>query len=58
MFLISDGVMKASTKVVQASRRLIIAASVVIDSEEHEIARGSGTFMRSMIKLTQDIGYK
>ena len=55
---VSDGVMKANAKVVQASRRLIIAESVVVDSDEREIARGSGTFIRSMIKLTEEIGYK
>ena len=55
---VSEGMMKANAKVVQASRRLIIAESVVVDSEEQEIARGSGTFMRSMIKLTEEIGYK
>jgi uncharacterized protein (TIGR00369 family) len=53
-----EGVMKATGKVVQASRRLIIAESIVVDSEEREIARGSGTFLRSMIKLTEEIGYK
>ena len=55
---VSEGMMKATGKVVQASRRLIVAESVVVDSEEHEIARGSGTFMRSKIKLTGEIGYK
>ena len=55
---VSEGMMKATGKIVQASRRLIIAESVVVDSEEREIARGSGTFMRSMIKLTEEIGYK
>jgi uncharacterized protein (TIGR00369 family) len=55
---VSEGVMKATGKVVQASRRLIIAESVVVDSKEREIARGSGTFMRSKIKLTEGIGYK
>ena len=55
---VSEGVMKAIGKVVQASRRLIIAESVVVDSKEREIARGSGTFMQSMIKLTEEIGYK
>ena len=55
---VSEGMMKATAKVVQASRRLIIAESVVVDSEEREIARGSGTFMHSMIKLTEEIGYK
>ena len=55
---VSAGVMKATGKIVHASLRLIIAESVVVDSEEREIARGSGTFMRSMIKLTEEIGYK
>ena len=55
---VSVGMMKATGKVLQASRRLIIAESVVVDSEEREIARGSGTFMRSKIKLTEEIGYK
>jgi uncharacterized protein (TIGR00369 family) len=55
---VSEGVMKATGKVVQASRRLIIVESVVVDSEENEIARGSGTFMRSKINLTEEIGYK
>jgi uncharacterized protein (TIGR00369 family) len=55
---ISEGVMKATGKVVQASHRLIIAESVVVDSRKREIARGSGTFLRSKIKLTEEIGYK
>jgi len=55
---ISEGVMSATGKVVQSSRRLIIAESVVVDSNEREIARGSGTFMRSTIQLIEDIGYK
>ena len=55
---VSEGMMKATGKVVQASRRLIIAESIVVDSEEREVARGSGTFMRSMIRLTEEIGYK
>jgi uncharacterized protein (TIGR00369 family) len=55
---VSEGIMKATGKVVQASPRLIIAESVVVDSGEREIARGSGTFMRSKIKLTEEIGYK
>jgi uncharacterized protein (TIGR00369 family) len=55
---ISADVMKATGKVVQASRRLIIAESVVVDSNEREIARGSGTFMPSKNPLTEEIGYK
>lgn len=55
---ISAGMMKATGKVIQASRRLIIAESVIVDSGENEIAHGSGTFMRSNIRLTKGIGYK
>jgi len=55
---ISEGVMKATGKVVQASKRLIIAESVIVDSEEREIARGSGTFMPGKNPLTEEIGYK
>jgi len=55
---ISDGVMKATGKVVQASIRLMIADAVIVDSEGREIARGSGTFMPSKILLTEEIGYK
>ena len=55
---ISEGVMQAIGKVVQASKKLIIAESVVVDSNEREIARGSGTFMRSKIRLAEEIGYK
>jgi uncharacterized protein (TIGR00369 family) len=55
---VSEGVMTATGKVVQASRRLIIVESSVVDSGDREIARGSGTFMRSKIHLTDEIGYK
>jgi len=55
---VSEGLMKASGKVVQASRRLIIAESVVVDSKEREIARGSGTFLPSKIRLADVIGYE
>ena len=55
---ISEGVMSATGKVVQASKRLIIAESVILDSKEREIARGSGTFLPSKNPLTEEIGYK
>jgi len=55
---ISEGVMSATGKVVQASKRLIIAESVILDSKEREIARGSGTFLPSQNPLTEEIGYK
>jgi uncharacterized protein (TIGR00369 family) len=54
---ISEGVLKAFGKVVHRSRNLFIAESEVFDSLGRQIGRGSGTFMRSQIHLTAEIGY-
>lgn len=53
---ISTGELHAHGKVVHASKRLFIADSTLKNSEGEEIGRGSGTFIKSHIKLT-DIGY-
>jgi uncharacterized protein (TIGR00369 family) len=55
---ISEGEMKATGRVVHSSRRLFVAEAELLDSEGREIGRGSGTFMRSSIPLTSDVGYK
>jgi len=55
---ISEGTMKATGKVVYAGARSFIAESVVVDGEGKEIARGSGNFVISKIKLTADMGYR
>jgi uncharacterized protein (TIGR00369 family) len=55
---ISDGTMKARGKVVYAGARSFIAESVVEDAGGREIARGSGNFVISKIKLTADMGYR
>ncbi len=39
------------------SRRLLIAESVLTDQEGRELARGSGSFMKSRVELTPEIGY-
>jgi len=54
---ISEGTMKAVGKVVYAGARSFLAESVVFDGSGTEIARGSGNFVTSKIKLTTDIGY-
>src|SRR5436190_14094688 len=54
---ISEGQMRATGKVVHKSKNLIIADAEVLDSADRQIARGSGTFMRSQIALTPAIGY-
>lgn len=54
---IVEGAMKAVGRVVHQSGRLIIADAEVLDGEGHPLARGTGTFMRSKIPLSADIGY-
>jgi uncharacterized protein (TIGR00369 family) len=54
---VSGGELRAAGTVVQRSRNLILADSVVHDSEGRQVARGSGAFMRSRIALTPEIGY-
>ena len=55
---ISEGTMKATGRVVHAGARAFIAESVVVDGNGAEIARGSGNFVISKIKLTADMGYQ
>ena len=55
---VTEGEMKAAGRVVHQSGRLIIADAEVFDNEGRLLARGTGTFMRSRISLSQDIGYK
>ena len=55
---ISEGTMKATGKVVYAAARSFIADSVLVDDQGKEIARGSGNFVISKIKLTADMGYR
>jgi len=54
---ISGGEMRASGRVVHRSRNLIIADAELLDSADRQIARGTGTFMRSQIPLSPEIGY-
>ena len=55
---VSSGELRASGTVVNRSRNLILADSVVHDAEGRQVARGSGSFMRSQIPLAPEIGYK
>jgi uncharacterized protein (TIGR00369 family) len=55
---ISEGRMRASGRVVYAGARSFLAEAVVVDGDGNEIARGSGSFVTSKIKLSADIGYR
>ncbi len=54
---ISSGEMRATARVVHRSQRLFVAEAEVVDSKGRQIARGSGTFMRSNVALSPEIGY-
>jgi uncharacterized protein (TIGR00369 family) len=55
---ISAGEMRATGRVVYRSRQLFVAEAELADQDGKEIGRGSGTFMRSAIPLSPEIGYK
>jgi len=55
---IAAGEMRSTGRVVHRSRQLFVAEAELVDQDGREIARGSGTFMRSTIPLTPDIGYQ
>ena len=52
-----SGEIVARGRVVNKSRRLWVAEGVLSDDRGREIARGSGSFMRSETELTPEIGY-
>ena len=53
---VSEGELRATGTVVHRSSNLIVADAVVLDSRDRPIARGTGSFMRSRIPLTPEIG--
>jgi uncharacterized protein (TIGR00369 family) len=54
---VSEGELLAVGQVVHESGRLLVAESELRDDTGRLLAKGSGTFIRSRILLTADIGY-
>jgi len=54
---ISSGIMKATGRVIQNAGRLLIAEAVLVNSEDAEIGRGSGVFVKSRTRLSEAAGY-
>jgi uncharacterized protein (TIGR00369 family) len=48
---VSNGLIKAVGRVVHQSRRLLVADAEAYDEHGRQVARGSGTFMRSQVPL-------
>ena len=55
---ISAGTMTARGTVVSRTNRLLVGEGVIVDSDDREIARGSGTFMPSKVALDERLGYR
>lgn len=51
------GELRGEARVVDRTKSLFIVEAVVYDSQERQVARSTGTFMRSRIALSPDIGY-
>ena len=54
---VSEGEIKAVGMVVDKTTNLFLADSAMQDSRGRNVARGNGSFMRSQVALTPDIGY-
>jgi uncharacterized protein (TIGR00369 family) len=55
---VSEGILSGTGRVVHRSKRLLIADGVLVDGDGKEIARGTGTFLPSTIRLSDDLGYR
>ncbi len=55
---VSEGVVKSIGRVVNKNRSQFICESVLFDSNDVEIARATGIFVKSKIPLSEKIGYK
>jgi uncharacterized protein (TIGR00369 family) len=52
-----EGTLQAFGRVVHRSRTLFLAEAELLDGQQRQVARGSGSFMRSTIALTSEVGY-
>jgi len=55
---VSQGILKAVGKVAHTSKNQIIAEAELFDYKSRLVAIGSGTYVRSNIHLSEEIGYK
>lgn len=55
---VTTGILRSSGELKFRSNNLFIADSVLFDENHKLVGRGSGSFMKSKISLTEGIGYK
>ena len=54
---VSTGIIKSTGELKFKSNNLFIADSTLLDENNKLVGRGSGSFMKSKIELTENIGY-
>jgi uncharacterized protein (TIGR00369 family) len=54
---VSEGEIRAVGRVVHRSKNLFVAEAELLDHTARQVGRGSGSFMRSTIPLSADLGY-
>jgi uncharacterized protein (TIGR00369 family) len=55
---VAKGILRARGRLTHESKRLFLAEAELFDSRKRQIARGSGSFMRSTIALSPELGYE
>jgi acyl-coenzyme A thioesterase PaaI-like protein len=55
---VSQGVIRAEGKVLRGGGSSFLAESVLYNGQNEEIARGSGMFVKSKIRLAPEMGYR
>ena len=55
---VTGGTLRAEGRVTSRSKSLFVAEAVLRVEPDREVARGSGTFMRSRVPLSGELGYR
>ncbi len=55
---VTGGTLRAEGRVTSRSKNLYVAEAVLYVEPEKQVARGSGTFMRSRLQLSEELGYR
>lgn len=54
---VTGGTLRSEGRVTSRSKNLFVAEAVLYVEPEREVGRGSGTFMRSRLPLSEELGY-
>ena len=54
---VTGGTLRAEGRVTSRTKSLFVAESVLYVEPDREVGRGSGTFMRSRMALSEEMGY-